>query len=73
MVLTKQELQDWNQHPVTKAIFAGIDASLIELKQESCLSATCDETAMKTAKNEGIAEGINSLKDAYELLEEGVE
>lgn len=73
MVLTKEDLQDWNSHPVTKAIFGCIDVSLIELRQESCMSATCDETAMKTAKNEGIAEGVNSLKDAYEILEEDVE
>lgn len=69
MVITKQELKDWNSHPVTKAIFAGIDASLVELRSESCIMPSCDETAMKVAFNDGVAEGINSLKDGYEILE----
>ena len=69
-VITPQDLQDWNSNSVTKAIFAGIEDSLQELRQESCLRSTADETAMATAKNEGIAEGINSLKEAYEILEE---
>lgn len=73
MILTKEELQDWNSHPVTKAIFEGIGTSLNELKSESCMCSSADETAMKTAFNEGVAEGINSLKDAYELIEEGCE
>jgi len=72
-VLTKQDLQDWNSHPVTQAIFAGIKESLVELRAESCMCATSDETAMKTAKNEGIAEGIESLTDGYCLLEEDAE
>jgi hypothetical protein len=70
MVITPQDLQDWNSNPVTKAIFAGIENSLQELKQQSCMCSTADETAMKTAYSEGIAEGINSLKEAYEILEE---
>jgi hypothetical protein len=73
MALTKQDLQDWNSHPVTKAIFSGIKDSLAELRAESCLCKTADETAMKTAKNEGIAEGINSLTEAYEILVEDSE
>ena len=72
-VLTKQDLQDWNSNPVTRQIFEGIDASLIELRDQSCMCATSDETAMRVAKNEGIAEGINSLKDAYLLMWEDSE
>jgi hypothetical protein len=73
MVLTKQDLQDWNSHPVTKMIFAGIKDSLVELKAESCMCRAADETAMKTAFNEGVAEGISSLSEAYEILEEDSE
>ena len=73
MVLTKEDLQGWNSHPVTKAIFAGINESLVELSKESCLRSTSDETAMKVSFNEGIAEGINSLKEGYQLLEEDSE
>lgn len=73
MILTKEDLQDWNSHPVTKRIFEGIEEARKELKEESCLCETSDETAMKTALNEGIAQGINILKEAYELLEEDSE
>ncbi len=72
-VLTKQDLQDWNSNPVTKQIFATIKELLVELKMESCMCATSDETAMKVALNEGVAQGVNSLTEAYEILEEGAE
>ena len=65
--------KNWNSNPVTKAIFAGIDESLKELKLESCRRKTVDETAMKVAFNEGIAEGIQSLKDGFEILAEDSE
>ena len=73
MVLTKDDLQDWNSHPVTKEIFKGHDRSLIELSQQSCMKPSADETAMATAFSEGVAEGVNSLKDAYEILVEDTE
>lgn len=72
-VLTKQDLQDWNSHPVTIAIFKDINEQLVELSKESTLRLTADETAMATAKNEGIKEGAGSLKEAYELLLEASE
>lgn len=70
MALTKADLQDWNSHPVTKEIFKGLDDSLKELQSESCMRPTSDETAMSVALNEGIAQGINSIRDAFEILEE---
>lgn len=73
MVLTKADLKDWNSNPVTKAIFEGLDDSLKELKNESCMRPTSDETAMMVALNEGIAQGINSIRDAFEILEEDSE
>ena len=73
MVLTKQDLQDWNSHPVTRQVFAGIKESLSELKKESCICATSDQTAMKVSLNEGIAQGIKSMTDAYDMLEEDAE
>ena len=73
MVITKQELQEWNSHPVTKVIFAQVKEQLNELRAESTLRSTVDETAMATAKNEGIAEGALSLFEAYELQAENAE
>ena len=72
-VLTKQDLQDWNSHPVTQQIFATIKEELSELKSESCMCATSDETAMKVSFNEGVAQGVDSLTDAYEVLAEASE
>lgn len=73
MVLTKQDLQEWNSHPVTKAVFKQIKEAMEELSSESALMATVDETAMRAAKNEGILEGANSLVDAYEIALEETE
>ena len=70
MTITPQDLSDWSANPVTKEIFANIDESLKELRSTSCLCKTADETALRVAFNEGIAEGIQSLKDGFELLEE---
>jgi len=73
MVITPEDLADWNSHPVTKAIFKQIDEHIKDLRLESTLRPTADETAMATAKNEGISEGVNSLKETYELLKEYAE
>ena len=72
MVLSKQDLADWNSHPVTKEIFKGIRKAIVELKEESTVMATCDETAMKASRNEGIAEGASAIFEAYEMLVEDV-
>ena len=72
MAITPQDLQDWNSNPVTKLIFTGIDESLQELRAESCLRATADETAMRASFVEGLTEGINALKDAYYAAEEAI-
>lgn len=73
MVITKEDLIEWNSHPVTKVIFAQVREQLSELRAESTLRSTVDETAMATAKNEGIAEGALSLFEAYELQVESAE
>lgn len=73
MVITPEDLADWNSHPVTKAIFKQIDEHIKDLRLESTLRPTADETAMATAKNEGISEGVNSLRETYELIKEYAE
>jgi len=72
-LLTKQDLQDWNSHPVTIAIFKDINEQLVDLSNESTLRPTADETAMETARVQGVKDGANSLKEAYELLLEASE
>jgi hypothetical protein len=72
-VLTKQDLEDWNSHPVTKQIFIEINTSIDDLSKESNLRDTVDQTAMQTAYNEGVKEGVYKLRDAYEDLSEATE
>lgn len=72
-VLTKQDLQDWNSHPVTKQIFKEIHDQVLAVKEESVVRDTCDQTAMQASRNEGVIEGANLLKEVYEVLEEATE
>lgn len=67
-VLTKQDLQGWNSHPVTKAIIEKLEEQCSDVRSESCLRDTCDQTAMQTARNEGMIEGIDMLNEAYEEM-----
>jgi len=73
MVLTKADLQDWNSHPVTKEIFKSIEEQIEGYQNESTLYATVDETALQTARKEGVIEGARALLDAYEMVLEEAE
>ncbi len=44
-----------------------------DVKSESCLKDTCDQTAMQVARNEGMIEGVEMLNEAYEELLEDAE
>ena len=70
-VLTKQDLQEWNSHPVTRAISKKLEQQCNDVRIESCVKETCDQTAMQAARNEGQIEGIDMLNEVYEdmLLE----
>ena len=73
MTLTKQDLQDWNSHPVTKAIFKEIHDQVTSVQSESVVRDTCDQTAMQAARNEGVVEGAMLLKEAYEVIQESTD
>lgn len=73
MVITKKDLEDWNSHPVTIAIFKQVKEQINELNLESVLRSTVDATAMKAAYNDGQAAGAEALLEAYENLEEDSE
>ena len=68
MILTKQDLQEWNSHPVTKAIVEEIKRAQQESREQSTLMPTADETAQRTAKKEGFIEGVTAFLDAYEYV-----
>lgn len=65
-VLTKQDLQEWNSHPVTRAISKKLEQQVNDVRSESCLKETCDLTAMQASRNEGAIEGIEMLNEVYE-------
>ena len=73
MILTKQDLQDWNSSPVTKAIASKLEQQCTDVRSESCLRETCDQTAMQTARNEGQIEGIEMLNEVYDDMLEAAE
>ena len=69
-VITKQDLQDWSSNPVTRAISKKLEEQVKDIKSESCLRDTCDQTAMQVARNEGTVEGVEALNEVYaDMLE----
>jgi len=72
-VLTKQDLQDWRANPVTKELSKLLQEHVTEVRQESCLRDTCDQTAMQVARNEGIVEGLDALNLAFDDLFEALD
>lgn len=73
MVITNEDLADWNSHPVTIAIFKQVKVEVDLLNAESVLCPTVDQTAMKAAYNDGKAAGAEAMLEAYEILEEDSE
>ena len=68
MVLTKADLLDWNSNAVTKAIIKTVEEQIDAYQDQTTLYATVDETALQTARKEGIIEGARALLDAYEMV-----
>ena len=72
-VLTKQDLQDWKANPVTKGLSKLLQDHVNEVRKESCLRDTCDQTAMQVARNEGMIEGLDALNEAFNDMYETLE
>ena len=73
MTITNQDLHDWKANPVTKEISKLLQFQVEEIKSESCLRDTADQTAMQVARNEGIVEGVECLNAAYDYMVESLE
>ena len=67
-VLTKQDLQDWHSNPVTQAISKSLTEQANDIRLESCMRDTCDQTAMQTAYNEGQISGLDLINETYDDL-----
>ena len=71
MVLSKQDLQEWHSNPVTRELFSKIKREIEDERSSSAMMPTVDETALKTAYNEGFIDGASALTEAYsDALEE---
>ena len=58
---------------MTKALSKLLQDHVQEVRVESCLRETCDQTAMQVARNEGIIEGIDALNLAFDEMFEDSE
>jgi hypothetical protein len=67
MVITKEDLNDWHNSPVTREIIKEIKREQQAEREKSTLMATADETAMGTARKEGYIAGIGTFLDTYDL------
>jgi len=70
MVITPEDLADWNSNPVTKEVFKEVDKAVLDLSNESPLRDTADQTAMQAAYNDGVIAGANYFSDAYQTIKE---
>ena len=66
MVLTKEDLSEWNNHPVTKQVMLEVRKTLVDVREISPLSSSAFETAQKAAGTEGFINGVNAFFDAYQ-------
>ena len=73
MILTKEDLQEWNNNPVTQAVFKKIAEEVEEASLQSTMMDTVDQTALRTAHKEGFLDGANALLDSYEVALEEAE
>ena len=75
MVLTKEDLLEWNNNPVTKEIFSLIQSGIEEIKSQPTFSTTytVDKIALGEAFKEGYLDGCSSLFESYEDALEGAD
>ena len=69
-MITKEELSDWNSHPVTKAVMEEVNRAVDTMRERSTLRETADLTAQDTAKKEGFIEGATAFIDAFQYIED---
>lgn len=65
-LITKEEYEDWSQHPVTRKVLKQLEDKILFLKTDFSIGKTLDEdsfahTTILTAKAVGKIEGINEI------------
>jgi len=66
--MTKDQLSEWRQHPITIEVFKEVEAAVAALREQSPIRDTAEQTAMQASYNEGWIEGVQALHDAYDVL-----
>ena len=70
MSISKEDIMDWKQNEVTKAVIKNLEEAAALSLEGIRVEKTSDQTAMKTAERIGFAEGCKSIDGAInELLE----
>ena len=71
--MNKQDVQDWKNSPVTKAIIVNINEAVQRCNEQSHIRDTADQTAIQTALSEGYIAGVSAFLDSvadFDLIED---
>ena len=68
MTISNADIQDWEVNPVTKAIQKKLGEAGLEALVKCTILETCDQTAMRTAENQGFSFGCAAWQDAVDEL-----
>ena len=72
MTISNADIQDWEANPVTKAIQKKLGKAGLEALANCTILETCDQTAMRTAENQGFSDGCAAWQEAVDELKEYV-
>lgn len=64
--MTKTDLQEWINSPVTKTFRDYVTEAIQEVQETSCIHDTVDQTALQASRNEGFCEGVDALANFIE-------
>jgi hypothetical protein len=66
------DLQEWKQHPVTVRVLKALEDTHIACKDETpylCIDSV-EETALRNCHAKGFLEGLKSLHDVIDMLQD---
>ena len=68
MSISREDIQDWEVNPVTKAVLKKLGEAGLESLGQISIQETCDQTGMRTADNIGYSKGGAAWQDAVDEL-----
>ena len=72
MTISNEDNQQWEAKPVQKEIQEKLGKAGLEALANCTILETCDQTAMRTAENQGFSNGCAAWEDAVDELKEDV-